>query len=323
MNENYLTLAQLEKEMQIVKFGNQISWARIGRILLSVEHHSVWQIDSRSYTDWIKRFSIMYGKSASSCWRFLSSSRYYLELKNYLHTINIEAPLLQDLSESVSPENLELLHKIERVLPSDEKRFLAEKVISGNIKRAELRKYWHYYKPLLNEANLRGNKYEVNLPKQSSKYQQELVIANILKSLSDSNGQWIYQNKRTSLTLTNLNLNSRDISSKHKQKLSFDVVTLIKDKSSDDLELHGIDVLGIKNDKDPSITKAKCFYFNYFWLAIHEDFDWGVITIPNEFGVVEFDTDNYLEIKKPAIKMNIDKENHIDILESIAKGILN
>lgn len=320
MNENFLTLEQLEKEIQVVRLGNQISWARIGRILLSVEYHEAWQVDSRSYTEWIKRFSIMYGKSASSCWRFLSSSRYYLELKNYLNTINIEAPSLQDLSEIVSPESLELLNKIERVLPSDEKRYLAEKVITGNIKRAELRKYWHYYRPLLNGVNQRGHSYEITLPKQSSNYQQELVIANILKSLSDLNGQWISQNKRLSLTFTDLSLFSRDITSK--QKLSFDVVTLLRDKSSDDLELHCIEVLGIKNEKDQSITKSKSFYFNYFWLATHVDFDWYVIKIPSEFGVIEFDTNNRLEIKKPAVKMHIDRDNHIDILESIAKSIL-
>ena len=323
MNNSFLTLEQIDKEIQIAVSGNQISWARIGLLLLSVEYHEVWRLSSRSYTDWLKKFSMTYGKSESSCWRFLSSARYYLELISYLHSVNIEAPLLQDLSESVSPECLELLHKIERVLPSHEKLALAEKVITGNAKRAELRNYWHYYKPLLNGMSARENKHVISYVQQNPNYQQELVLANILKSLSDSNGKWISKKHKSGLTIMNLNLYSKANANLDQKSLSIDVVSMINNTNKDELEIHGVEVLGIKIEKDLSLIKNKYFYFNYFWLAIHEDFHGDITSIPIEFGVVALNRNNQFEIKKPAIKNHMDKQKNIQILEIILRRITN
>jgi len=52
-------------------------------------------------------------------WRYLASARYFETLRDDLTKRGIACPQLVDLSTTVSPENLELLAKLERAAPSE------------------------------------------------------------------------------------------------------------------------------------------------------------------------------------------------------------
>lgn len=119
-------------ELAAVLRGDARTWAEIGRLLGSVEMHGLWREEAGSFTEWLRRFAQQLGKRGeSSFWRYLTAGRYYIELRKQLLSRNVQCPLLQDLPERVSPENLELLSKLERVAPPDVMHNLSERVVAG------------------------------------------------------------------------------------------------------------------------------------------------------------------------------------------------
>lgn len=65
-------------------------------------------------------------------------------------------PAPAELPDTVSPENLELLGKLSRFVPDEHLPTLAQRVLTGDITRAELRQTWVAYRPALGGRTARG-----------------------------------------------------------------------------------------------------------------------------------------------------------------------
>lgn len=321
MNSYFFTIDEVLNELDSIRSGALKAWPELGKLFLSVEHHGFWRKTNKSFSEWVRDFARSQGKSESSYWRLVSSSRYYVQLRDYLITHGVDAPLLEDLSEFVSPENLELMSKIERVLPADQRLTLAKKVVLGNATRSELRDFWSYYKPLLEGRNARGN---VDIPKyeeDNPDHQQSLVKANILKELANTNGAWLRNHSKANLTLVDLNLPMQSNNNKLKSKgININLISTFDDDDGDFL-IHGVEVIGLRSDQSMELLKLKTKYFDYFWLAVHEDFVGELIGEPREIGVVSMNKYSQFEIKRPAIKRPITQDELITTLKMIIKKL--
>lgn len=189
MND-YLTQTDCLTEIAALKKGDSRTWAEIGLLLGSVEFHGLWRQEETSFTSWLKSLSVVLSKSEGSLWRYLTSARYYQLIRKELLAKQIECPELKNLSDRISPENLELLAKLDRVAPTEVIESLTERVLAGVATRSELRDAWDMFKPILNGRTARGNlgipKYDPNDLSQS----QRRLDALVHRTLSDGKNEW-------------------------------------------------------------------------------------------------------------------------------------
>lgn len=154
----YFSNKKLEKNVAALVQRPTSSWALIGMILDQVDREKYWARDARSFSEWMKSFAPKIGMNESSLWRYLSASRYYQKLRKDLNLGKDRS--LARLAESVSAENLELLEKLERVVPKKEFQEVTGRVLGGDLKRNELRELWKTYRPILAGRTARGKNVE-------------------------------------------------------------------------------------------------------------------------------------------------------------------
>jgi hypothetical protein len=194
MIKKYLSPAEINRLFQALKIGKHVEWPMIGYILLSVEHYQIWHADCNSFTAWVRTFAKEIKKQESSCWRYLSAAKFYLMLTEILNDHKIACPVITELPECVSPENVELLEKLHRVMPHDQFLNYANRTIKNNIKRKELREAWAIYRPSLQGRTARGIRVAptVNTKDQYQFDSQAEAIA--ITSLINSDGNWTNKN---------------------------------------------------------------------------------------------------------------------------------
>jgi hypothetical protein len=149
-----LPTTQLEKEIATLNQRSTVPWATVGALLDRVDRERFWARDARSFSEWLKSFAPKIGVNESSLWRYLRASRYYEKLQKELAVSDRVSPLPR-LPASVSAENLEILQKLERVVPKGEFDALAARTLHGGATRSELRELWKMYRDILGR-NARG-----------------------------------------------------------------------------------------------------------------------------------------------------------------------
>jgi hypothetical protein len=147
---------KLEKDVAALVQRRTSSWALIGMILDQVDREKYWARDAQSFSEWLKSYAPRIGMKESSLWRYLSASRYYQKLRKDLNVRKVRSKSLAMLPDGISAENLELLEKLERVVPKKEFEEVAGRVLAGDVKRNELRELWKTYRPVLSGRTARG-----------------------------------------------------------------------------------------------------------------------------------------------------------------------
>jgi hypothetical protein len=158
---------KLEKEVAALIQRPTSSWAVIGLILDRVEREKYWARDARSFSEWLRSFAPKIGMKETSLWRYLGATRYYRKLRKD------GSPSLARIPKDVSAENLELLEKLERVVPEDEFEAMAKRVLAGEVERNELRELWRTYRPILRGRTARGK--GVIVPRIDPKDREQLM----------------------------------------------------------------------------------------------------------------------------------------------------
>jgi hypothetical protein len=175
---------KLQKEIAKVVQRRTSSWTLIGRILDQVDHEKDWAYDARSFSEWMKSFALDIGMNESSLWRYLSAIRYYDKLRKNLN-------LRKELPDSVSAEGLELLEKLERVVPKKDFEEVAGRVLGGDVKRNDLRELWKTYRPILTGRTARGK--NVITPRVDPMDREQRILqteARVLTTLMAADPEW-------------------------------------------------------------------------------------------------------------------------------------
>ena len=217
------------------------SWVRTGIELARIEAEQSWSDSASSFSDWLKNQATKLGVEESNLWRYLSAVRFYPELRQSLIDGWHDCPEVQNLSEQVSPENLELLSKLIRVMPPADFAPLAARVLDRSAKRDELRKLWQAYRPALAGKTARGKgvaapAFDKNDPANRIK----LVIAQARLLLEADPLAWLCQSD-PAFTHVVHDFRLPEKSALH-GNAGMDMVISLKRSDSAPLELHGVEI---------------------------------------------------------------------------------
>ena len=151
-----ITKNKLGKEVAALIHGQARSWAHVGWLLDQVDHEKYWARDAHSFSEWLKSLAPKIGMKEASLWRYLGAGRYYQTLRKNFQGRNLPLPPLAKLPDGISAEHLEILAKLERVVSKKDFEELGERILTGSVTRAELRKLWKAYRPILRGRTARG-----------------------------------------------------------------------------------------------------------------------------------------------------------------------
>ncbi len=279
--------------------GEARTWAQIGFLLHQGDETGIWKEEYNSFTDWLKKLSVALNLREASLWRYLAAYRYYLELHANLRKRSILCPEPVKLPESVSPENLELLGKLSRVVPAEMLPSLAQRVLSGNVTRAELRQLWAAYRPALAGRTARGK--GVSVPRVSpgnpTQY-QSILEAQIFATLSSSGAQWTGISKPAYVEFF---MGAKPVFTEgEKHRFEFDAVIMVGQSKHAPPTFHGIEIRGM-----PYFGPAEKFllpripFCDYLWVATTVP-DHGLrreMNIPDYVGLLVV-SDGMIEVKQ-------------------------
>lgn len=233
----------LAREIAALTQGQSRSWAHIGYLLDRIDQTDYWRNEAKSFTEWLKGHAESLGLKESTLWRYLTAGRYYIKLREALTGRGVSCPPLGELPDKVSPENLELLSKLARVAPDNALQRLAEQVISGGITRAELRTVWQAYRPALGGRTARGLGVpppRINL--RNREQFESLTEAMVLTSLASGDPSWSgIRNPDLYELFMHISPESDGATPR---RYIFDAVAVIRDRKSDPLQIHGIEIAG-------------------------------------------------------------------------------
>jgi hypothetical protein len=286
MQNKYFSFSEIDYFFQALKIGKHVEWPIIGYLLLSAEHHQIWYADSKSFTAWMREFSKEIKKQESLCWRYLAAAKFYLKLKDILIESKIECPAITALSEDVSPENVELLAKLYRVMPHDLFMNYAQRTIENNIKRKELREAWSIYRPSLQGRTARGIKFAptINIKDEEQFNSQAEAIA--IASLINSDGAWAKK------MISDFYKTFRDI----KLPISIDTKNYIfkpdlfvitGSREGGDIYFHIVEYSGLIRHQDiikKLVSASK--KVNYVWVMCQIESTNSFKDLPQEFGLI-------------------------------------
>lgn len=321
-DQNTLAIPLRERLAQLSN-KHLVTWWESYCVLRDVESSKLWEGNSDSFTQWITTNSGLFKKKPSQLWRILSSGRY---LEDYYPRYSADAvhgaatcPSLESIAEIVRPEHLELLSKLERVMPKDRFHIVAHKTFEKQISRLKLREMWLLYKPALQGRTARGRGVKAPHIDQSNENLRNLIEkSRLLDILSGSESTWTGVNNPILYKIF-INIMPEGVKSVTGLAL-FPAVTVIMPYSGR-LELHGLRWLSIA----PSAE-------NYKSMMKYCDFLWGVRAngktdesdinaIPNDVGILEIAEDKVTVIRRarPLFEMNCNRD---DLACAIIKRIL-
>ena len=301
MNE-FLSFPETQAELSAIRDGSPRTWAEIARLLASVELHGLWRTNADSFTEWIRFVAQQLGKKEGSCWRYLTAGRYYVELRKRLLKNDIQCPELHNLPDRISPENLELLAKLERVAPPDVIFGLAERVVAGVATRAELRDAWTVFRPVLAGRTARGQmeapRYDPDNPMQ----RDSLLEAMVFRSLAESEGVWLKNNDYSIYHL----FSDVELVNKGGDKLYvLDALIVTGSKESGELVFHGIEVVGLISAQTQKKLQDIMQLCDFVWASVHEHLlEQTTPEIPNGVGILVANGSG-IYIVRQAVKMDI------------------
>ena len=262
----------IANELTAMAAGKHRSWGQLAGLVDRVERSGYWQGKGASFTDWLEGLSSTLGLRPATLWRFLSAGRFYASLRHELLEGGISAPPLEELPNTVSPENLELLLKLRRVAPREVSEPIAARVLSGTITRADLRSTWQAYRPALGGRTARGR--GVKPPKVDMKdvrHFNSMVEAEVFTGLKYGSKTWTgTANPHTFQIYMNV---KPEFGPYDKFRFQFDAVVAVRCSAEDPLILHGFDIrseFSLYAERSINFFELASPFCDRLWTAIHE-----------------------------------------------------
>lgn len=268
--------------------GEPASWGQIGLWLDEVERTAYWQVQAKSFTEWLKSTAPGLGVKEGSLWRYLTASRYYGQLRNHLQKQGGKYPPLSRLPDTVSPENLELLSKIERVAPESVLQDLATRIIDASISRAELRRCWQTYRRVLHGQTARGT--GVDIPRYDPgnvRQADSMLEANVMAILHVDGHAWTGASP-TALYRLHQQVSVRSRHSRNTFRV-LDAVAVTQGSDKEPLCFHVIEILGGHTHLSGLSSRVSGLapYGDLLWLAFPEGAVPDTDDIPPYVGILQ------------------------------------
>jgi len=266
------------------------AWISISQYILEVDQKRSWSHTHRTFTDWLIALSSKLSLAESSLWRYYQAGKYYQTLRQSLIEKDVDTPPFELLGKKVSSENLEILEKIERVVPEKVFMDLAVRVIKCAIKRNELRGAWAAYRDVLGGKTARG--VGVNPPRVDLTDRLQALkvnFAQVLTTLNSASKNWTaFSEPQIFKILPEIRIKTDGAIG---GGFVMDVVILFQGDSRSEIELFGVDIKSNNglNTKYDSLVKQGP-YFDRVWVAFYQfNEDLGIRNIPEHIGVLALD----------------------------------
>jgi hypothetical protein len=284
---------KLARDVAVLSKRRKRLWAEVGSILDQVEREKYWAGQAQSFSEWLKSFALKIGMKEASLWRYLGAIRYYQKVRKHFRGTVPFIPLAK-LPERVSAEKLELLEKIERVVPEKLFNELGERVLAGSVTRTELDKIWKTYRRILKGRTKRGRGMTAPRINPADRTQVEMQSeATVLTTLMAAGPEWTgIKDPQFFHTIAEV------IPKAGPEKHAFDMVALIR-KSEDSPVI----VIGVEIKSYFEIVPA------LNWLAPYCDRLWVVLVgqekashpmdLPEFVGILRVDAGK-LRVERPA-----------------------
>lgn len=301
-NVKFKTPKQIEKELSLVEKGEERSWGNLFLLLDSIDQTRFWLRDADSFTRWIETNALQLHTKPAMLWRILSAGRFARQVAERFKEKGIVVPSLEEMPDSISPENVEILSKLDRVTPDDTFSELSRRVFAGEVKRSELRGVWETYRPTLGGKTARGRGVVApRLNQQDPVQYRSLMEAVILGSFQTAEPTWTGI-KSPSVYKVFVHVNPDNYPVPQGRYL-FPAVVVVKPPKGR-LQYHGIKFMAFFGD--PSRYTGILEYCDYLWVfnrsvsspnivGACDDFS----SLPNGIGVLEV-VDGIVSVIKPA-----------------------
>jgi hypothetical protein len=270
------------------------SWAQVSWIVDQVERTGYWEGRAQSFSEWLTSTAPKIGVKDSSLWRYLSAGRYYQKLRKTLRPRNIRCPPLEKLPATISPESLEILAKIERVVPKKLFEDVGERVLGGSVTRHGLREIWQTYRPVLEGRTARGR--GMTAPRINPADERQLEMqkeATALTALMSAGPEWTgIKDAQFYYTIGEVTVPKAG-----PEKHGFDMLALVRETEDSPVMMMGVQV---KTMTKFVFIDSLAVYCDRLWLMlVGKAKIQDVAQVPEFVGILRADADK-LKVERPA-----------------------
>lgn len=252
----------------------RLPWVRIALLLRYVQQNATWPFEgANSFTEWVALNAGSLGLGKTQLRNYFWMAQYYEEdLRPKLLQWNYAAPPLEELPEHVGPEILADLRKISRAGVADMEKDYAERVMSGTVRCAELRKVWVACRQTIKPDPHRCGRIPTNNYKSGARIRKtgKLFEAEMLTALLVHNGIFT---KTGRLVECKVIQNTQGLISGAQFP---DFIVACKDEKKG-LSLHAIEARLSMKERAPGFANGFQSYFDKVWLAVPEEAATGTV----------------------------------------------
>ena len=318
-------IAQIERELLALLSNDRQQWIRIYRLMDQVEREQTYT--TTSYTKWVQQLADKAKVHVSVLWSRKKAGAAYDEYNKRAAERGISVPVLENIENTVSPDNINLAVKIAgaNTTVADD---LIKKITDGQLHRTDLKKAWEQVK---SERVAKGL-----TPTRKSRHSIEPDIANESDTISAAAvlfaiqhiTAWLPNSDNPEIkhgfnacykVLSELAVHTG--SSRHARRIDAVVFENLSVTSHEHgLCIHGME---IKVNKDDLLTDHKMAeytdYVDYFWIALPINLvEHAVDYAPDKWGILMFDKGT-LTVYRKAEKLDAVMKQ--EILEEAVKRL--
>lgn len=253
-----------------LKAGERLSWPQVAAALDQVDRKAAWRQDgAASFTDWIQLLAKQSGLGVAILWRIVSAMRFYERLRKDYPELQLLP--LDSIQKGVTPDHLELLSKLSRVMSRMEFKAQLQAVLDMTINRTQLRDTWRAFRPALGGRTARGREKEIPRANPNDPEQfQSLLEARLYQALATVGPAWtgfhdpeVY---RLILGAAPVRIPGNN------RRLVFDAVAVIQETKHEPVLVEGIEFTGRGPNWDRKMESVATMvpYCDHFWLVVAE-----------------------------------------------------
>ena len=235
---------KIRQEEEALLKGEPRSWVQISEFLNAARDSWRRQPRTRSFSDWLDGLCKKTGRKRASFWRFLSAGQKYNHMRSKAMNLRPgwELPELGALGEEVSPESIELLEKLFRVLDEGEAMELLKGLVEGKVVREELRARWQAFRPALDGKTARGRNTsftDIKVDRKDARQLRKVRHGEVETALREQAREWLDCPEPRFLKVL------RDVPPLvgHDDDLRIDLVVLVQREERGSLEVHGVEIM--------------------------------------------------------------------------------
>lgn len=310
MTDEIILMDEYEQELEDLVRNDKNNWTRFYVLMEKVEKEKLYkQKNFRSFTAWLKDFSIRNKIHESVLWNRKKAGKVYEEYQQLQAQRGIETPNIDEVD--VSMDSLVLLDKIQKKAPALGAE-LIEKTINKEVTRQDLR---HAYKQIRDTAPPKkpGRKKKLSEEEeqaQKAEFAENTATATKITQLL-SNSSWLlgYEVGRKAFTKSEFQdkyvtfPEFRLYTGTTSKSRRVDVLALenvnVKNKLHE-VNAHGIEIKVAKHDLlgDTKYTEYAEFV-HFLWLAVPVELvPIAEETAPPTVGILSVDGDNIVKIRE-------------------------